>query len=236
MSKQNKKGLITVIANLKGGSGKSTVTFNLGLWLQMKGQPVVTYDLDPQCTLSDVAEVRREEGLTPPLVVYQQQDDLTEQLGIHPGQVLVDVGAANMQAMKQAIAAADRVLIPVPPSQPDVWATQRFLKIVDEASEDGTKPELFAFVNRADTHRAVRESDETEEVLEQIPGIKLIPHRLYQRTIYRRSLSEGQGIFELSRRSKAVDEFSILANYLFPGVDKSRTKNENVVNIKVGAS
>ena len=27
--------MITVIANLKGGSGKSTVTFNLALWLQM---------------------------------------------------------------------------------------------------------------------------------------------------------------------------------------------------------
>ena len=188
MSKEN--GKITVIANLKGGSGKSTVAFNLGLWLQMKGQPVVAYDLDPQSTLSDVAEVRREEGYAPPLVVYQTDGDLGKQLLIHPGQVLVDVGAANLDAMKQAIAVADRVLIPVPPSQPDVWATQRFLKIVDEATGNGRRPELYSFVNRADTHRAIRESDETEQVLEQLPGISLIPHRLYQRTIYRRSLSE----------------------------------------------
>lgn len=218
MSKKNKKGLITVIANLKGGSGKSTVTFNLGLWLQMKGQPVVAYDLDPQCTLGDVAEVRREEGYAPPLVVYQCEKDLSKQLQIHPGQVLVDVGAANMDAMKCAIAVADRVLIPVPPSQPDVWATQRFLHIVDEATVGGKRPELLSFVNRADTHRAVRESDETEEVLAQLPGITLIPHRLYQRTIYRRSLSEGQGIFELSRRSKAAEEFSVFAHALFPEV------------------
>ena len=223
MTKKNRKGLITVIANLKGGSGKSTVTFNLGLWLQMKGQPVVAYDLDPQATLSDVAEVRREEGYAPPLVVYQTPSDLSEQLQIHPGQVLVDVGAANMDSMKQAISVADRVIIPVPPSQPDVWATQRFLSIVDEATTDGNRPELFSFVNRADTHRAVRESDETEEVLGQLPGISLIPHRLFQRTIYRRSLSEGQAIFELSRRSKAVEEFSIFAHALFPDI-KARSK------------
>lgn len=218
MAKPNSKNQVTVIANLKGGSGKSTVAFNLGLWLQMKGQPVVAYDLDPQCTLGDVAEVRREEGYAPPLVVYQDKTNLAVQLRIHPGQVLVDVGAANMDAMKEAISVADRVLIPVPPSQPDVWATQRFLQIVDEATANGNKPDMYAFVNRADTHRAVRESDETEEVLEQLPGIKLIPHRLYQRTIYRRSLSEGQGIFELSRRSKAVDEFSIFARALFPEI------------------
>lgn len=218
MNASGKKGLITVIANLKGGSGKSTVAFNLGLWLQMKGQPVVAYDLDPQCTLGDVAEVRREEGYAPPLVVYQNRDNLTEQLRIHPGQVLVDVGAANMAAMKEAISVADRVVVPVPPSQPDVWATQRFLHIVEEATQNGHKPELYVFVNRADTHCAVRESDETEEVLAQLPGMTLIPHRLYQRTIYRRSLSEGLGIFELSRRSKAVQEFDALAQSLFPQV------------------
>ena len=209
--------MITVIANLKGGSGKSTVTFNLGLWLQMKGQPVVAYDLDPQQTLTDVAEVRREEGYTPPLQVNQPRNSLLDDMKYHPKktQVLVDVGASNMDAMKQALSIADRIIIPVPPSQPDVWATQRFLNIVNEL-DDSNKPEMRVFVNRADTHRAIRESDETEEVLDQLPGVELIPQRLYQRTVYRRSLSEGMSIFEISKRSKAVDEFNRLAGILYP--------------------
>ena len=212
--------MITVIANLKGGSGKSTVTFNLGLWLQMKGQPVVAYDLDPQQTLSDVAEVRREEGYAPPLQVNQPRDSLLDDMQYHPKQtqVLVDVGASNMDAMKLALSVANRIVIPVPPSQPDVWATQRFLNIVSELEKD-KKPEMRVFVNRADTHRAIRESDETEEVLEQLPGVKLIPQRLYQRTVYRRSLSEGMSIFEISKRSKAVDEFNRLAGILYPDLE-----------------
>ena len=212
--------MITVIANLKGGSGKSTVTFNLGLWLQMKGQPVVAYDLDPQQTLTDVAEVRREEGYTPPLQVNQPRDSLLDDMQYHPQQtqVLVDVGASNMDAMKLALSIADRIIIPVPPSQPDVWATQRFLNIVNEL-DNNNKPEMRVFVNRADTHRAIKESDETEAVLEQLPGVKLIPQRLYQRTVYRRSLSEGMSIFEISKRSKAVDEFNRLAGILYPELE-----------------
>lgn len=213
--------MITVIANLKGGSGKSTVTFNLGLWLQTKGQPVVAYDLDPQQTLSDVAEVRREEGYTPPLQVNLPREGFLNDIQYHPEQtqVLVDVGASNMHDMKEALSIANRIIIPVPPSQPDVWATQRFLNIVSDASKTN-KPEMRVFVNRADTHHAIRESDETEEVLQQLPDVTLIPQRLYQRTLYRRSLSEGMSIFELARRSKASDEFNRFASILYPELSK----------------
>lgn len=215
--------MITVIANLKGGSGKSTVAFNLAIWLQTRGQPVVVYDLDPQCTLWDVAQVRREEGYSPPLQVYQDKDALANHLTYHPGEVLVDVGPASIEAMKEALGIADRVLIPVPPSQPDVWATQRFLRIVKEAVADNPQhPQLLAFVNRADTHIAVRESDETEEALKQLPGIALLPRRLFQRTIYRRSMSEGMAVFELWRGCKAAREFEAFAGALYPDLMASQ--------------
>lgn len=216
--------MITVVANLKGGSGKSTVVFNLALWLQSKAQPVVTYDLDPQCTLSDVAEVRREERYTPPLQVYQSDTALKEKLLYHPGEVLVDVGAANMDGMKSALAVAHLVVVPVPPSQPDIWATQRFLEIVDEVGAKGTKPKILAFVNRADTHSAVRESDEAEDALRTLPGISVLPTRLCQRTLFRRSLSEGLAVFELSARSKASQELDNFAQQLFPSYQNVKKK------------
>lgn len=211
--------MITVVANLKGGSGKSTVVFNLALWLQMKGQPVVVYDLDPQQTLLDVADVRREEGLTPPLQVYPPRESLLDDLNYHPKKthVLVDVGAANLEAMKTAIGTSDQVIIPVPPSQPDVWATQRFLDIVEEATS-GKSLKMNAFVNRADTHRQVRESDDTEILLTQLPGVDVVPNRLFQRTIFRRSLSEGMAVFEMSKRSKATEELNAFASSVFPGL------------------
>ena len=57
--------MITVVGSLKGGSGKSTVTFNLAVWLAMAERNVVAIDADPQATLTDVLDVRREEGFEP---------------------------------------------------------------------------------------------------------------------------------------------------------------------------
>lgn len=208
--------MITVTANLKGGSGKSTVTFNLGIWLQMKGEEVVAYDLDPQKTLNDVALIRKEDGVNPELKVNVINDNnYIENLNNHSCHVLVDVGAANMEAMRAAISIAERVIIPVPPSQPDVWATQRFLKIIQQVCGDDC-PELIAFINRADTHHAVIESDQAEDALKTIGLLNVLPHRLCQRMSYRRTLSEGLSIFELSKKSKGAKEFDRFAQALYP--------------------
>lgn len=206
--------MITVVANLKGGSGKSTVSFNLAIWLAEQGIKVQAVDLDPQLTLHDVAQIRREEEHEPTLnVLAQEMPELED--GVD-GEMIIDVGAVNQQGMREAIRHADRVIIPVPPSQPDVWATQRFLKIVREARENVSKElAIYVFVNRADTHHAVRESDDTAAALAQLPDVTLLPQRLYQRTIYRRSMSEGLAVFELWRGSKGAEEFEAFAKALY---------------------
>ena len=215
--------MITVIANLKGGSGKSTVAFNLAVWLEMSGRRVVGYDLDPQCTFSDLGMLRKEIGNKPDLDIHSVRAVLGEQLTAHGDcEVLVDVGAANMAAMKEAMTSADRILVPVPPSQADVWATQRFLHIVGpdmDAVKMNGRHRTMAFVNRADTNKSIRETHETEEALRMLKGIdEVMPHRLKLRTGFRRSLSEGLAVFEMWPRSKAADEFRVFAEALYPDI------------------
>jgi len=203
--------VITIIANLKGGSGKSTIAFNLALWLKEQGEDIMVFDLDPQGTLSDVASVREDEGLEALIV----SNDSTQICSHSNKQVLVDVGASNMHDMKQAISLADRIIIPVSPSQPDLWATQKFLKIIKDNSDDTNRKELLAFINRADTHRLVRESDETEAALNSLKRIKVLPHRICQRTLFRRTLSEGMSINEISPSSKSASEFNAFASAIY---------------------
>lgn len=206
--------MITVVANLKGGSGKSTVSFNLAIWLLNQGYAVQAFDLDPQLTFHDVAQIRKEEELEPALNVTAMKN--VDTVLNQDAEVIFDVGAANPEGMHEAIRQADRIIIPVPPSQPDVWATQRFLKIVKEARSDMEQTiEIIVFVNRADTHHAVRESDDTELALSQLPGVRVLENRLYQRTLYRRSMSEGMAVFELWRGSKGADEFEAFASALY---------------------
>jgi len=119
-----------------------------------------------------------------------------------------------MTAVKKALSYADRVLVPIQPSQADIWATQRFLKLIKE-TKTNKKIEVLGFVNRADTHRAVRETDETEEAIQYLPGIKHLDVRLYQRTAYRRSFSEGMAVFEMGLSSKAAKEVMKLSHSLY---------------------
>ena len=84
---------------------------------------------------------------------------------------------------------------------------------------------MITFINRADTHHAVRESDEAEEALRMLDNIDILPGRLCQRTSYRRSLSEGLSVFELSKKSKSSVEFQMFADVLYP----------NLINYQRGA-
>lgn len=208
--------MITVVGNLKGGTGKSTVAFNLSLWVATnRNVRVVVYDLDPQATITDALDIRTEDGLQPAISPIHDvaelgnEDDHTE--------VLIDIGMSAMDIMKQAIAKADRVLVPISPSQADVWATQRFLKLIKDACEKRKSlPQVLGFMNRADTHKAVRETDEAYEALLTLSDdIQMLEPRLYQRTAYRRSFSEGMAVFELDAKSKAAEEVTALGKALY---------------------
>lgn len=207
--------MITVIGNLKGGTGKSTVAFNLAVWLKLQRGAVTLFDLDPQKTLSDVVDIRDEEDYEPELEVFDDIAALNAWKN-KKSEVIVDVGTADFEAMKAALKLADRVITPVPPSQADIWSTQRFIKIIREQCGADNMPNVLGFINRADTHRGVRETDEAEEALDYLKSIKHIELRLYQRTAYRRSFSEGLAVFEMQPTSKASQEILALARYLYP--------------------
>jgi len=208
--------MVTIIGSLKGGSGKSTVTFNLAVWLAMADVNVQLVDADPQATLTDVIDVRTEEGFDPPLRVEDKSGLTLEQVS-KADETLIDVGASDMESMRRALEFCDRVVVPVPPSQADIWSTQRYIYLVGSAQRE--KPaEILGFINRGDTHHAVRETNEAAAALVSLPGIKFLKPRLGQRTVFRRSFSEGLAVFELEPRGKGAREFFSLAAALYPNL------------------
>lgn len=208
--------MITVIGSLKGGSGKSTLTFNVGVWLAMAEVDVQLVDADPQGTLTDVCDVRQEEGFEPGLTPWDRGSLTADKLGEHP-ETLIDVGTSDMESLRTAIALCDRVVVPVPPSQADIWSTQRFIQLVKSVERE-QPPDIVGFINRGDTHHAVRETNEAAAALVSLPDIRFLKPRLSQRTVFRRSFSEGLAVFELEARGKGAKEFYALAAALFPHV------------------
>jgi chromosome partitioning protein len=206
--------VVTVIGSLKGGSGKSTVTFNLAVWLKLASVNLLVIDADPQATLTDVAEVRSEEGFNPSIRVYDSAA-LTEDAVSRAEETLIDIGTSSMENVRAALALADRVVIPVPPSQADIWSAQRFIQYV-RGIMGPRRPQLLGFINRGDTHQSIRESDEAAAALVSLQGLNFIKPRLCQRTVYRRSFSEGLAVFELEPRGKAATELDSLVTVLYP--------------------
>jgi chromosome partitioning protein len=209
--------MITVLGSLKGGAGKSTVAFNLAVWLAMAEQDLMVLDIDPQATLTDVVEVRDEEAFMPSISVASTEA-LDDSLRGFSGEVVIDVGTSDIEAMRRAIALADRVVVPAQPSQADIWSTQRFLRMVDEVADGGRRPRVYGFLNRADTHPAITETEEAAAALVAMPGIDYLKRRLYQRTLFRRSFSEGLAVFEMDPRNKGSRELIALAASLYPEV------------------
>ncbi len=207
--------MITVVGNMKGGTGKSTLAFNLSVWLAYNAKkPLRLFDLDPQKTLADVVEVRFEEGYQPLLPQVEFLENLTTIKNTWE-HVLIDVSMSDIVALKKALAICDQVIVPVAPSQADIWSTQRFVKMIRQ--ERDKLPKIHGVINRADTHPFVVETKQAEEALDYLPHIKRIPIRLYNRTNYRRSFSEGLAVFELAPSSKAGKEFIQFAKTIFKG-------------------
>ncbi len=205
--------MITVIGNLKGGTGKSTVAFNLSLWVATNRNAYVSvYDLDPQATLTDAFEIRTEDGYVPAISPKNKISGVKKES--EHTEVIIDIGMSDTVAMEKALVSSDRIVVPIAPSQADVWSTQRFLKLIAKA-RNGKPVEVLGFMNRSDTHHGVRETDEAFAAMKTLSGITMLDCKLYQRTIYRRSFSEGLAVFELDRRSKAKEELDALGNSLY---------------------
>jgi chromosome partitioning protein len=120
-----------VVLNPKGGSGKTTIAVNLAAYYAARGEQPTLVDYDPQA--SSTRWLRRRQPALPPihLIAAFERDLRTTrsfQMRIpeHTRHVIVDTPAAiDPNDMKQLVAAADKIVVPVMPSEIDSHACSR---------------------------------------------------------------------------------------------------------------
>ena len=112
-----------VIANEKGGSGKSTVASGLASALLERGRLLSLGDLDPQGAL----------GFLSPGVQPLQPRDVARFLNRHGADdyVIIDTPPYLGEAVRVAVKLADGVIIPTPPEFLALRGLSRFLGLVD---------------------------------------------------------------------------------------------------------
>ncbi len=200
--------LVIAVAQQKGGAGKSTLAANLAVALaEQDGVRVALLDTDPQGSLARWHELRAKHAKATPLHFLAQAgwrvgsalDTLLRKAGI----VVIDTPPHVGTDARAAIRAADLVLVPLQPSLPDLWASDR---TVEYAAAERRR---WTFVmNRMPASGRLR-----DVVLGEIArrGAPVSGHMLGNRSAFATAFAMGLGVTEAAPRSPAAAEIRALA-------------------------
>ncbi|TDR93628.1 ParA family protein [Enterovirga rhinocerotis] len=119
-----------LVATVKGGSGKTTISTNLAAALASSGESVLLADLDRQRSSTEWL------GRRPADAAPIQGAEWMKELGRPPADVaftIIDAPAAlKTKQIEDVVAMADHIIVPVVPSIIDEAATLRFLAKLDD--------------------------------------------------------------------------------------------------------
>jgi len=117
---------IVLIANPKGGVGKSTAATNLAGYFARRGHATMLGDLDRQ--QSALAWLRIRPPTLPRIMSWDRSDEKIARPPKGVTHVVLDSPAGiHGHTLKDALRVADRLVIPLQPSLFDIYATQAFL-------------------------------------------------------------------------------------------------------------
>jgi chromosome partitioning protein len=117
---------VTVVANPKGGVGKSTIATNLAGYLAHRGHTVALGDIDKQESARLWLSLRPPELATIRLWEVSHDDIAKLPKGITRGVLDTPAGLAGKR-LEAVMKVADRVLVPLQPSLFDIYATRDFV-------------------------------------------------------------------------------------------------------------
>ena len=193
---------VCMIANPKGGVGKSTLATNLTGWLARSGQRVMLGDIDRQQSSRAWLQLR-----APTLPFIATWD-------IQPGQparppkdathVVLDTPAGlHGKKLAQVLKFVGRVIVPVQPSLFDILATRHFLDTLLDAKQVRNQQIEIAVVGmRVDAR--TRAAGELERFLLDT-GLPVIAH-LRDTQNYVQAAAHGLTIFDLPASRSAQDQ------------------------------
>lgn len=112
-----------LVANPKGGSGKTTVSTNIAAALAHAGRRTLLLDLDRQRSASTWTSIRP--GHLPPVYAFRPHPDAQPPKG---DWLVIDSPAGiHGKTLSHALKLADRIVVPLQPSLFDMSATSEFL-------------------------------------------------------------------------------------------------------------
>lgn len=195
-----------VVANQKGGSGKSTITVHLAAAAEKAGDgPAVISDTDPQGTASDWYNQRKKAGIDTPRYSALSLSDLAGRVKAlseaGASYLFIDTAPSIGAVNADLFALADLILIPLNPTPADLRALVKGLPLVRESS----KPFQFVLTR---VRPNLRNNDGAALALDAL-GLVLAT-RMHERVIYAETFAHGKTALETDANGVAAQESSAL--------------------------
>jgi chromosome partitioning protein len=194
----------------KGGTGKTSLAFALGIEAAKRGS-VYFIDVDPQASLTELCkrrEVKRgagqkhmSENQTENPALLTDVASLTNAVAslkrtkFERDFIVADTPGSMMRVIRNAIEAADCLILPVQESPLDVLAQEDAAQYIIEA---GRRDAAFFVMNRIDPSSKI--DDLTARLGPVFPNP---PVRINQRLIYARALIAGKSAAEVDKKAAA---------------------------------
>lgn len=206
--------MIVLTAGVKGGTGKTTLAANLAVERTRAGYDVLVVDADPdQGNLYDFVGLRQENNGQPELktvkldgMIGQNLQDLRKRYD----DIIVDCGGFDSAELRSALPVADRWIIPIAPTQFQMWTVQKLIELQMAANSFRTafrEPiEGWFLSSRHGTHPMARDREELAEALAEVEGFRVMEEYIKERKAFVTAERIGAGVSELPRSVYGADQ------------------------------
>ena len=184
-----------LVANPKGGAGKSTLTTNIAGMLASTRQKVVIMDLDKQQSATNWLE--RRSALLPKIMSWNEETDMEELRTFAPQWMIIDTHARLRRADRTyLLSRANFVLVPVNPSVFDIEATAKFLiKLHQDANVKSGKVAIGLVGSRTDSRTRMAQELNSFFQRSGLPVVMFVPDSV----VYPQCARDGMSIYDLPR-------------------------------------
>ena len=214
--------MIYVLSGIKGGSGRSTISEHLTVWLARQGADVLFIDADEQGTVSDFTAWREhtldgQVGYTLVQLVGANLRKQVETMKPKYDHIVIDTGGRDTTSQRAALIVADVALIPIQPRSHDVWTLAKLLELLGEIQASRIDPLIiYSFLNRADITSA--DNRQTAEALTDMPDLGFVIYEIKNRKAYPNAGAKGLTVFEMDPPDqKAITDINALFNHITDG-------------------